>query len=91
MKSHINERFLSLLRELPDHVKQQARKAYQLFQEDPTHPSLQFKLVNAKERLYSVRISRRYRALGFMEDGEIIWFWIGTHSEYDRLLARFGN
>jgi hypothetical protein len=29
-----------------------------------------------------------YRALGVREGDEIIWFWIGSHADYDRLLSR---
>jgi hypothetical protein len=29
-----------------------------------------------------------YRALGVKEGDEIIWFWIGSHADYDRLLSR---
>jgi hypothetical protein len=43
--------------------------------------------VHASEPIYSVRIALDYRALGFLESGEIIWFWIGTHAGYERLLA----
>ena len=28
------------------------------------------------------------RALAREQDGDLIWFWIGTHSEYDRALGR---
>jgi len=38
--------------------------------------------------VYSVRVSRNYRALGILEDGDIVWLWIGPHDEYDRLLRR---
>jgi hypothetical protein len=50
------------------------------------HPSLQFKKVHDREPIYSVRVSLGCRALGFLDDEEIAWFWIGTHAEYDRLL-----
>jgi hypothetical protein len=29
-----------------------------------------------------------YRAVGVREGGTIIWFWIGPHAEYERLLSR---
>jgi len=34
----------------------------------------------------SVRVTLGYRALGLLGAEEIVWFWIGTHAEYDRLL-----
>jgi hypothetical protein len=90
MKSHVDDRFRRLFAALPERARRQARAAYRLFRENSRHKSLQFKLVNAKEKLYSVRIGRSYRALGFMDDdGEMVWFWIGSHAEYDKLIAHF--
>ena len=56
------------------------------FQEDPHHPSLKFKQVHSSRPIYSVRVAFGYRAIGIREADEIIWFWIGGHAEYDRLL-----
>jgi hypothetical protein len=69
-------------------VKRSARQAYQRFRQNPAHPALHFKLVLPDENIYSVRIGRNYRALGAMSrPGQIVWFWIGTHSEYDGILS----
>jgi hypothetical protein len=27
-----------------------------------------------------------YRALGVRRDDTIVWFWIGSHADYDKLL-----
>ena len=41
------------------------------------------------DRLVAVRISRDYRAVGVRRSpDEILWFWIGAHSEYEGLLAK---
>jgi len=53
---------------------------------DSGHPSLDFKRVGQRRPVYSVRISMDYRALGVMHEGDIVWFWIGPHHEYDKLL-----
>ena len=58
------------------------------FRGTPNHPSLNFKRVGRRHPVYSVRVSAGYRALGVMEQNDIIWFWIGSHQEYDRLLRR---
>jgi hypothetical protein len=68
---------------LPKPLQRQARKQYTLFRQDPTHPSLRFK--ELKPGLFSVRVSRHIRALGWRRDDAILWFWIGSHAEYDRL------
>src|SRR5579862_6429500 len=50
---------------------------------EPAAPSLQFKRVG---RVWSVRIGLRYRALATEADGNLVWFWIGSHADYDALL-----
>jgi hypothetical protein len=67
-------------------VQRRARAAYRLFRQEPSHPSLRFKLVHPSRPIYSVRIGLAYRALGVRDGDEIIWFWIGSHADYDRLL-----
>jgi mRNA-degrading endonuclease RelE of RelBE toxin-antitoxin system len=89
MKSNLTKSFRKSLEKLHPEVRQQARKAYQLWQQDPYHNSLQFKRVSQKQPIYSVRISLNYRALGLMDrENQIYWFWIGPHDEYDELLKR---
>ena len=88
MNSRTTQRFREAFARLPRSVQRQARGAYQLFQENPQHPSLWFKPVHPNRPIYSVRISRDYRALGVREGNEIIWFWIGSHAEYDRIVSR---
>ena len=86
MRSYTLPSFWGTYRQLPDAVKQQARDAYRFFLLDPQHPGLNFKRVGRRRPVYSVRVSRSYRALGVLENGDIVWFWIGPHDEYDRLL-----
>jgi len=71
---------------LPDPVRSQARRAYQLFRRNPSHPGLKFKKVDEERNIYSVRIGLGYRALGRMDGSEIIWFWIGSHEEYNKIV-----
>jgi len=86
MTSKTTRRFRQALAELPERIRQQARVAYRLFRRDPQHPGLRFKRVCIVQPIYSVRISRDYRALGVVDGKEIVWFWIGSHADCDRLL-----
>ena len=88
MNSRGTPRFWAAYRELPQDIKERAREAYALFRENPSHPSLQFKKVHDIEPVYSVRVTRSYRALGLLDGDQITWFWIGSHADYDRLLTR---
>jgi hypothetical protein len=87
VRSRATPRFWTAYHELPVEIRELARKAYVFFRDNPEHPSLNFKRVHSSQPVYSVRVARGYRALGLLEGGEIIWFWIGTHAGYDRLLA----
>ena len=88
MNSKTTKRFRQMLAKLPNDVRRQARKAYTLFRRNPNHPSLRFKKVHATEPIYSARINIDYRAVGVRDSDEIVWFWIGPHAEYDKLLSR---
>ena len=63
-----------------------ADKNFKLLKHDPSHPSLQFKLLGGG-KLYSTRVGLHYRALGLPRESGVHWFWIGTHAEYDRLVG----
>ena len=86
MKSHTTEKFRKLFSQLPDEIRQQAKETYQQFGKDPYHPGLRFKRIHSVRSIYAVRISKDYRALGVRRNNEIIWFWIGSHSDYDKML-----
>jgi hypothetical protein len=87
MKSLTTPSFWREFNTLPASVQEQSIKAYQLWRADPTYPSLQFKRVSRVRPVYSIRIGLSYRALGRMEGDTVIWFWIGHHDVYDRLLG----
>ena len=86
MNSQLTDEFLACFAKLPDAVKEQARKAYKLWRDNPHHPSLHFKKIHNHEALYSIRVSRGWRALGLVDGNTISWFWIGSHAEYDNLI-----
>ncbi|MCX7853663.1 MAG: hypothetical protein N2383_12865 [Caldilineales bacterium] len=88
MKSGLTKSFRRRFAQLPRDVQQQAIQAYTLWRVNPYHPSLQFKRVSRRQPIYSVRIGLDFRALGLVEADQIIWFWIGSHAEYDELLKR---
>lgn len=69
---------------LPKNTQNLADKNYELLKTDPKHPSLHFKKI---DKYWSVRIGLYYRALAVEIEEGILWFWIGTHSEYDKLLS----
>jgi hypothetical protein len=84
--SRTTERFRKAFDNLPEQIQRRAREAYQQFQQDPYYPSLRFRQVHPTLPVYSARINRDYRAVGIRTGESIIWFWIGSHAEYEELL-----
>lgn len=87
MKSRTTDQFRRAFADLPKQVQQQTREAYRQFKQDPNHPSLRFKKIHPELPIYSARISKSYRAVGQLERDTVIWFWVGSHAEYDKLLS----
>ena len=88
MKSLTTLAFRELLAELPVRVQRHAKQAYRLFQENHSHPGLQFKQVLPNPPTYSVRVGLHHRAIGALREGAIVWYWIGSHADYDKMLER---
>ena len=86
IESRTTRRFWRLFADLSPEVQQEAKRAYRLFRANPAHPSLRFKKLEGEEDIYSVRIGLGYRALAVMKGNRIVWFWIGSHADYDRLV-----
>ncbi len=86
MTSKTTDRFRKAYAQLPEHVRRRAREAYRLFRDNPNHPGLRFKQVHATQPIYSARVGLGYRALALRDGDVVVWFWIGTHADYDRLV-----
>ncbi len=87
MKSRTTKSFWRQFDGLPEGVQKQAIRAYVMWRVDPWRQSLHFKCISEKHGVWSVRIGIHWRALGTRENSEMIWFWIGHHAEYDRLIG----
>ncbi len=90
MRSSRTQKFRQQFLKLPPKIKEVAKKNYQLWQENSFHPSLEFKPVKPQDNIWSVRIGIGWRALGIMKVSEekIVWFWVGSHGDYDKILGR---
>jgi len=83
--SRAHAQFWACFIALPSEIQRAAREKYQFWEKDCFHPSLHFKPLT--DNVWSVRISQNYRALGRRKGALIVWFWIGTHADYDKLIA----
>ncbi len=80
-------RFWKLFESLPEHIQKIAKRNFDLLKIDPLHPSLHFKKVGS---FWSVRVGINHRALAVKDGQDFIWVWIGSHSEYERMIKDMG-
>lgn len=85
MTHFASSRFWAHYEKLPAEVRALADKQYALLKVNPSHPSLRFKKVG---RYWSARVNAGVRALAVESGGDFVWFWIGDHGEYDRIIKR---
>jgi hypothetical protein len=84
LNHHASPEFWECYRDLPAEVRDLANKSFALLQSDPRHPSLHFKKVG---RFWSARVGLDYRAVAVEAPDGFVWFWIGAHAEYDKLVG----
>jgi hypothetical protein len=84
VKHQTTKRFWSLYSALPEEIRRLADKNFSLLKRDSSHPSLRFKKVG---QFYSARVGASHRALAVPDGEDFTWVWIGSHDEYDRLIA----
>lgn len=70
---------------LPEPIRHLADENFKLLKNNPRHPSLRYKNVG---RFRSARVGAHYRALAVAQESDVVWFWIGHHTEYDRLISK---
>jgi len=85
VKHYATARFWRCYRKLPKEVRQLADRCFALLKSDGSHRSLQFKKIGP---LWSARVGLHYRSLAIEAGRDIVWFWIGSHDEYDKLVGR---
>ena len=62
-----------------------ADRSYELLKTNPRHPSLHFKRVG---QFWSARVGLYHRAVAVDAGDDLVWFWIGSHADYDKLLGQ---
>ena len=84
MTHHATHKFWSAYDQLPEEIQRLADDNFALLKADSRHPSLHFKKVG---RMWSARVGLHYRALAVEDGPDLIWFWIGHHGEYERIIG----
>ncbi len=84
MKHYASRPFWDCYERLPQSIQKLANKNFELLKQDPAHPALHFKRIGAYR---SARVGLRYRALAVEQGPDLLWFWIGSHADYDKMLS----
>ena len=79
---------------MPAHIKEAAKEAFETFLEDPFDPSLGLhELYPAKRgkhypQSFAVSVTFSYRAIFVIDGNTNVWYWIGSHSDYDSFIGK---
>jgi len=84
VKSRTQRRFWDRFDKLPADIQALALEKFRLWKRDPFHPSMHFKPLTGN--VWSVRIGNSYRAVARRDGDLAVWFWIGTHEEYNNFV-----
>lgn len=84
MNHRASPSFWARYEQLPAEVRHTANQAFELLKRNRRHPSLHFKKL---DDVWSARAGLHHRALAVEVPGGFLWFWIGTHAEYDRIVG----
>ena len=87
MNSRTRPSFWRAYQALDSAAQKAARESYALFLQNPNHPSLRFKKLGGYGNVWSVRVNQQYRAVGERQGETMMWAWIGTHNEFDKLFS----
>jgi hypothetical protein len=85
VKHHTTVKFWAAYRALPQEIRVIADRQFAQLKTNPRHPSLQFKKLGSSN-LWSARVNQAYRALAVESDSDFVWFWIGDHATYEKLI-----
>jgi hypothetical protein len=85
VKHYASSRFWAAYERLPEDLRARADKQFAMLKVNPSHPSLRFKKTGP---YWSARVNAGFRALAVEDGGDLIWFWIGDHREYESIIKK---
>jgi hypothetical protein len=84
LKHFASPEFWVLYRALPQPLRELADRNFSLLKNDPRYSSLHLKKAG---RFWFVRIGLHYRAVAVEVPDGLLWFWIGSHEDYNKLMG----
>ncbi len=89
-RSLLTARFQYLMGELPARIQNVILKRVAQWEADPKYPSLRLHALKDTKKSkhesgsFSISITMQFRAIFRMDGPTAIWYWIGSHADYDR-------
>jgi hypothetical protein len=80
---------------LPERIQEIATAAYATFLNDPDHPSLRHHRLKAtkkghlRKNSWAIAVTARYRAIYCRDGPTNVWYWIGSHEDYNQFAGNF--
>ncbi len=93
-KNRRTKEFRKLFDALPKNTQELATAAFDLFVKNPSHPSLGHHELDDNKRgqhrngSYAVHVSRRWCAIYVVVEGVNLWYWIGSHEDYNNFTGK---
>jgi hypothetical protein len=84
LNHHASPDFWACYQALPAEIQELADRAFALLKANSRHPSIRLRKVGS---YWSARVGLYYRALAVEAQDGLLWFWIGTHAEYDEIVG----
>mgnify|MGYP001344808296 CR=1 FL=1 len=89
MKSVRLASFIKTFDKLPIEIKRQTVETYIKWKLNPKMLSLDFK--NIRKNIYSIRVGLNYRAFAKKDKDTYMWFWIGSHEDYNKMIKQLNS
>ncbi len=84
-QSKLTKQFIECFNKLDPKIQTLARKSFELWKEDPSHVKFKKLKASAQHDIYSAQVGDHFRSICYKEKetGQYVWFWVGSHAEFD--------
>lgn len=91
------KQFRERYEKLPERIQNLAVLAFREFKKSPessilhNHPLDDTRRGHHRKNSFSVWVNQAYRAIYVIEDNTVVWYWIGSHSDYNIFTGKKGK
>ena len=93
MANYRTPEFKNLVSGFGSNIQKLVRREYLEYRKNPQSVGFEhrgyMKQNGIKRVIYKANVTGAYRAVAYKKGNDFIWWWFGTHQDYDRLLKHF--